>query len=98
MLRLAYFLQKNGDFSGENTVSTGVLQLTVLKRLVVLKGPIFNIFLSRFTAFRNTFGMTVCLKIEIVDGIFKNGNIAFCYDVKTRRAAAPPVLDPLFLN
>ena len=22
----------------------------------------------------------------------------FCYDVKTRRAAAPPVLDPLFLN
>ena len=22
----------------------------------------------------------------------------FCYDVKTRRAAAPPVLDPLYLN
>ena len=37
---------KNGDFSGENTVNTGVLQLAVLKRLVVLKGPIFNIFLK----------------------------------------------------
>ena len=22
----------------------------------------------------------------------------FCYDVKTQRAAAPPVLDPLFLD
>ena len=42
--------------------------------------------------------MTVCLKLEIVEGIFQNGNIAFFYDVKTRRAAAPPVLDPLFLN
>ena len=31
---------------GENTVNTGVLQLAVLKRLVVLKGPIFNIFLK----------------------------------------------------
>ena len=42
--------------------------------------------------------MTVCLKLEIVEGIFQNCNIAFCYDIKTRRAAAPPVLDPLFLN
>ena len=32
--------------SGENTVNTGLLQLAVLKRLVVLKGPIFNIFLK----------------------------------------------------
>ena len=31
---------------GENTVNTGVLQLAVLKRLAVLKGPIFNIFLK----------------------------------------------------
>ena len=31
---------------GENTVNTGVLQLAVLKRLVVLKGPILNIFLK----------------------------------------------------
>ena len=37
---------KNGDFSGRNTVNTWVLQLAVLKRLVVLKGPIFNIFLK----------------------------------------------------
>ena len=42
--------------------------------------------------------MTVCLKLEIVEGFFQNGNIAFFYDVTTRRAAAPPVLDPLFLN
>ena len=42
--------------------------------------------------------MAVCLKLEIVEGIFQNGNIAFCYDVKTRHAAAPPVLDLLFLN
>ena len=42
--------------------------------------------------------MTVCFKLEIVEGIFQNGNIAFCYYVKTRRAAAPPVLDLLFLN
>ena len=31
---------------GGNTVNTGVLQLAVLKRLAVLKGPIFNIFLK----------------------------------------------------
>ena len=31
---------------GENTVNTGVLQLAVLKRLTILKGPIFNIFLK----------------------------------------------------
>ena len=31
---------------GENTVNSGVLQFAVLKRLVVLKGPIFNIFLK----------------------------------------------------
>ena len=42
--------------------------------------------------------MTVCLKLEIVESVFQNGNIAFCYDVKTGRAAAPSVLDPLFLN
>ena len=42
--------------------------------------------------------MTVCLKLEIVESVFQNGNIAFCYNVKTRRAAAPPMLDPLFLN
>ena len=42
--------------------------------------------------------MTVCLKLISVEGIFQNGNIAFLYDVKTRRTAAPPVLDPLFLN
>ena len=35
--RLAYFLQKNAILVGENTVNTGVLQLAVLKRLVVLK-------------------------------------------------------------
>ena len=34
--RLAYFLQKSDDFSEENTVNTGVLQLAVLKRRVVL--------------------------------------------------------------
>ena len=42
--------------------------------------------------------MTVCLKLEIVEGIFQNGNIAFCYDVKTQRAAAPLVLDPLLAH
>ena len=31
---------------GENTVNTGVLQLAALKRLVVLKGRMFNIFLK----------------------------------------------------
>ena len=44
--RLAYFLQKMAILVGENTVNTGVLQLAVLKRPVVLKGPIFNIFLK----------------------------------------------------
>ena len=48
--------------------------------------------------FRCAFGMTVCLKSEIVEGYFQNGNIAFCHDVKTRRAAAPPVLYPMLLN
>ena len=42
--------------------------------------------------------MTVCLKLEIVEDFFQNGNMHFCYDVKIRPAAAPPVLDPLFLN
>ena len=43
--------------------------------------------------------MTVCLKLEIVEKAFSKMVIShFCYDVKTRRAAAPPVLDPLFLT
>ena len=37
---------KNGDLVGEYNVNTGVLQLALLKRLVVLKGSIFNIFLK----------------------------------------------------
>ena len=63
--------------AGENTVNTWVLhvQLAVRKRLVVLKGPIYS--LSWFTEFRSTFGVTVCLKLEIVEGIFQNDNIAF---------------------
>ena len=40
--------------------------------------------------------MTICLKLEIVVGIFQNGNIAFCNDVKTRTfscsACARPVV------
>ena len=40
--------------------------------------------------------MTVCLKLEIVEDITKMVISHFCYEVKTRRAAAPPVLDPLF--
>ena len=47
---MSYFatpsLQKMAILVGENTVNTGVLQLTVLKGLVVLKVPIFNIFLK----------------------------------------------------
>ena len=31
---------------GENTVNSGVIQLAVLNRLVVLKGPMFYIFLK----------------------------------------------------
>ena len=31
---------------GENTVNTGVLQLAVLKKLAVLKGPMFDISLK----------------------------------------------------
>ena len=42
--------------------------------------------------------MTVCLKLEIVEGFSKMVISHFCYDVKTRRAAAPLVLEPLFLN
>ena len=44
--------------------------------------------------------MMVCLKLEIVEGINVSKMVIsnFCYDIKTRRVAAPPVLDPLFLN
>ena len=50
-LTMSYFatpslLQKMAILVGENIVNTGVLQLAVLKRLVVLKGSIFNIFLK----------------------------------------------------
>ena len=33
--------------------------------------------LSGLTDFRSVFGMTVCLKPEIVEVFFQNGNIAF---------------------
>ena len=44
---------------GENTVNTGFLQLAVLKRLAVLKGPIFNIFF--LYSFSCVFCMFVCV-------------------------------------
>ena len=42
--------------------------------------------------------MTVCFKLNMWKAFSKMVISHFCYDVKTRRAAAPPVLDPLFLN
>ena len=40
--------------------------------------------------------MTVCLKLELYRAFSKMVISHFCYDIKTRRTAAPPVLDPLF--
>ena len=53
---------KNGDFSGRKYGKYWGLQLAVLKRLVVLKGQIFNIFLK----------LVYCVQEYIrYDGVFK---------------------------
>ena len=83
----------------ENTVNSGILQLAVLKKLVVLKGLMFNIFLKL------VYRVQECIRY---DGVFKTCNCRrhfpkwqyriFEMTSKLGRTAAPPVLDPLYLN
>ena len=83
----------------ENNVNTGVLQLVVLKRLVVLKGPTCDIlwkwiywsqvFIPYYDVFKSWHCRRLFSKMEISQ---------FCHDVTTQRAAAPPVVDPLILT
>ena len=54
---------------------------------------------SGFTDFRCSFRIMMWLKADIVEGFFSKMKIShFCHDVTTQRAAAPPVVDPLFLT
>ena len=54
---------------------------------------------SGFTDFRCSFRIMMCLKADIVEGFFPKWKYRiFCHDVTTQCAAAPPVVDPLFLT
>ena len=54
--------------------------------------------MSGNTYFRCTYSVTMPLQPEVVEGFCKMAMSHFCLTVKTRRAAAPHELDPLFLN